>query len=198
MSFIFIWNKGMKCDTSSPLFQFKKSFKSYWVLIQRPNASRVSDLVPFRASTNKPSRLGSCESRHLGVQNLMVCVMPFRGQFGGVWTRVGSTYVWEWHPTFFFCWDFGLDLWPRTIWSCTIYAPGPYGPVLFIILKNILSQICSRTISEKHTAPGAYSKHAPGAVCILDMVLEHIWLKKFFQIINGPGQNGPEPYGPGP
>ena len=30
--------KRMKCDTSSPLFHFKKSFKSYWVLIQRPNA----------------------------------------------------------------------------------------------------------------------------------------------------------------
>ena len=36
--------------------------------------------------------------RHLGVQNLMVCVEPFRGQFGGVCTRVGSTYVWEWPP----------------------------------------------------------------------------------------------------
>ena len=38
-----------------------------------------------------------------------------------------------------------------------------------------------------YTAPGAYSKHAPGAVCISNMVLEHIWLKKFFQIIKGPG-----------
>ena len=38
---------------------------------------------------------------------------------------------------------------------------------------------------EKHTAPEAYIKHAPGAVCISDMVLEHIWLRKFFQIING-------------
>ena len=28
----------------------------------------------------------------------MVCVTPFRGQFGGVCTRVGSTYVWEWLP----------------------------------------------------------------------------------------------------
>ena len=47
---------------------------------------------------------------------------------------------------------------------------------------------------EKHTAPGAYSKHAPGAVCISNMVLEHIWLKKFFQIINGRGPCGPGPY----
>ena len=31
--------KKMKCDTSFPLFHFKKSFKSYWVLIQRPNAT---------------------------------------------------------------------------------------------------------------------------------------------------------------
>ena len=29
----------------------------------------------------------------------MVCVTPFRGQFGGVCTRVGSTYVWEWPPS---------------------------------------------------------------------------------------------------
>ena len=28
----------------------------------------------------------------------MVCVTPFRGWFGGVCTRVGSTYVWEWAP----------------------------------------------------------------------------------------------------
>ena len=28
----------------------------------------------------------------------MVCVMPFRGWFEGVCTRVGSTYVWEWAP----------------------------------------------------------------------------------------------------
>ena len=26
----------------------------------------------------------------------------------------------------------------------------------------------------------AYSKHAPGAVCISNMVLEHVWLGKFF------------------
>ena len=39
----------------------------------------------------------------------------------------------------------------------------------------------------KHTASGAYSKHAPEAVCILNMVLEHTWLRIFFQIINGPG-----------
>ena len=31
------------------------------------------------------------------------------------------------------------------------------------------------TIFEKHTAPGAYSKHAPGAVLMSNMVLEHIW-----------------------
>ena len=38
-----------------------------------------------------------------------------------------------------------------------------------------------------HTAPEAYSKHAPGAVCIPNMVLGHILLQKFFQIIYGPG-----------
>ena len=73
------------------------------------------------------------------------------------------------------------------------YGPGPlgpYGPGSLVILKNILNLICSRNIFEKHTAQRAYSEHAPGAVCILNMVLEHIWLRKFFQIINGP-----EPYG---
>ena len=28
----------------------------------------------------------------------MVCITPFRGWFGGVCTRVGSTYVWKWAP----------------------------------------------------------------------------------------------------
>ena len=38
-----------------------------------------------------------------------------------------------------------------------------------------------------HTAPGAYLLCAPRAVCILDMILEHIFeLKIFLQIINGP------------
>ena len=41
--------------------------------------------------------------------------------------------------------------WYWTTWSRTIYGPGP-----LIILKNILSQICSRTIFEINTAPGAY------------------------------------------
>ena len=86
-------------------------------------------------------------------------------------------------------WDFGLDLWPRS---------RTYGPVPIIILKNILSQICSRTISKKHTASEANIKHAPGAVCILNMVLVHIWLRKFFQVINGIGPYGPGAYGPGP
>ena len=74
--------KRMKCDTSSPLFLFKKSFKSYWVLIQRPNA--------FKGVY--------CEWCHLEVQTFMVCATPFRGQFGGVWIWVGSNYVWEWTP----------------------------------------------------------------------------------------------------
>ena len=59
--------------------------------------------------------------------------------------------------------------------------------------------LCSRAIFEKRTAPGKYSKHAPGAVCISNMVLEHI--RKYFPIINGPdwpGPYGPGPYWPGP
>ena len=43
-----------------------------------------------------------------------------------------------------------------------------------------------------------YSKHASGAVCISNMVLGHIWLRKLFQIINGPGQCGPGAYDPRP
>ena len=35
---------------------------------------------------------------------------------------------------------------------------GPYCPRLLIILRNILRQICSRAISKKHAASGAYSK----------------------------------------
>ena len=59
---------------------------------------------------------------------------------------------------------------------------------------NILSQ-CSRIVFEKHTAPGPCSKYAPGAVCIQIMLLEHIWLRIFFQIISDPGLHGPGPYG---
>ena len=63
------------------------------------------------------------------------------------------------------------------------YGPGPNFEEY--LKFNILDHIV------KHTAPGAYSKHAPGAVCISNMVLKHIWLKKFIQIINGPGPCGP-------
>ena len=72
-------------------------------------------------------------------------------------------------------------------------GPGSYGPGPLIILKDILSQICSRSIIWMHTAPGAYLLRAPGAVCISNMILEQMWLRIFFQIINDP-----EPYGPGP
>ena len=54
------------------------------------------------------------------------------------------------------------------------YGPGPYGPEALMIWKNVLSQICSRTIFEMHTALKAYCKHAHGAVCTQIMLLEHI------------------------
>ena len=60
-----------------------------------------------------------------------------------------------------------MTLPPQKKFPVTPLAPGP-------CLKKVH---CSRSIS----------KHAPGTVCILNMVLEHIWLKKFFQIINGTG-----------
>ena len=50
----------------------------------------------------------------------------------------------------------------------------PDGPGPLIILKNILSQICSRTIFKINTAPGACLLYDPGAVLISNMVLEHI------------------------
>ena len=65
------------------------------------------------------------------------------------------------------------------------YGPGPlepYGPGSLIILKNILSWICSMTIFEKHTALGAHSKHAPGAVCISNMVLSIFELENSFRL----------------
>ena len=71
--------------------------------------------------------------------------------------------------------DFGLDL--ASTYGPGPYGPGPlgpYGPGPLIILKNILSQICSRTIFEMHAAPGACLLYAPGAVCFSNMVLAHI------------------------
>ena len=45
--------------------------------------------------------------------------------------------------------------------SLGLYGPGPF---------------------MEHTATGAYSKHSPGAVCISNMVLEHIWLRNSFRL----------------
>ena len=78
------------------------------------------------------------------------------------------------------------------------YAPEPYGPGPLTIWKSIPSQICSRSIIWIHASLGACLLYAPGAVCILNMAREHIWLTIFFQIINGPGPYGPGVYGPGP
>ena len=77
----------------------------------------------------------------------------------------------------------------RTLWSWTIHN-----------LKEFLSHICSRTIFEMHThcsssmfaiftAPGALAclLYAPGAVCFSSMVLEHIYPRIFFKIVNGQG-----------
>ena len=60
---------------------------------------------------------------------------------------------------------------------------GQCPPGLMIInWKNFLNQICSRTIFEMHTAPRACLLYAPGAVCFLNMILEHIKLRMFFKI----------------
>ena len=93
------------------------------------------------------------------------------------------------------------------ILSSTFYpgqaGPGPYGahgpddPGSLIGWKNILSQICSRIIFKMHTAPRACGQYAQGAVYMQIMLLDHIWLRIFFQIINGPGPYSPGSYGPG-
>ena len=70
-----------------------------------------------------------------------------------------------------FC-DFGLDL---------PYAPGP-----LIIWKNFQSQICFRTIFEMHSVPGAYNRHDPRAVCLSNMVQQHIWLKYSVRLLMVP------------
>ena len=61
------------------------------------------------------------------------------------------------------------------------YGPGPlgpYGPGPLTILKNILSQICSRTIFEINTAPGA---------CLLAyMLLEQYAFQILFKYSPGP------------
>ena len=45
----------------------------------------------------------------------------------------------------------------------------------------IQEQLLECTLLQEHI-------NAPEAVCIFsNMILEHIWLKMFFQIINGPG-----------
>ena len=71
-------------------------------------------------------------------------------------------------------------------------APGPhgcglgtYGSGSLMIWKNILSHIRSRSITWMYTATGSCSKYAPGAACIQIMLLEHIWLRISFKIING-------------
>ena len=56
-----------------------------------------------------------------------------------------------------------------------------------MLQDHIWNQHCSMTIFEINTAPEAYSKHAPGAVLISNMLQEHIWLRIFFKIINGQG-----------
>ena len=70
-----------------------------------------------------------------------------------------------------------------------------YGLGPSIIWKNILSQMNTnnkKNITRMHTVPEAHLLLAPGAVCI--MILEHICLRKFFQInISGTGPVSPGP-----
>ena len=74
------------------------------------------------------------------------------------WTRLGMDRV--------LFWDLSLDLRSWIIWSWTIINLEEYSK------SNMLQDQF-----EIHTAPGAYSTYAPGAVCIQIMLLEHIWGK---------------------
>ena len=59
--------------------------------------------------------------------------------------------------------DFDLNLWSRTIWSWTINNLREFSK------SNMLQDHVGM-----HTTPGACLLYAPGAVCISNMVLEHI------------------------
>ena len=79
--------------------------------------------------------------------------------------------------SFFFFLTFSLDLWSRIMWSWTIE---PYGPGSLIILENILSKCVpgpylNSILLQEHIANMLLHY---GAVCISNMALEHIWLRK--------------------
>ena len=63
--------------------------------------------------------------------------------------------------------------WPRLIWSWTIRTLWSW---TFIILKNFLSQICSRTIFQMHTPPGAclLYRHWAGKTSYVSLAPEHV------------------------
>ena len=52
------------------------------------------------------------------------------------------------------------------------FGPGPYWTINNLEEYSKLNMLQYHI--EKHIAPEAYSKHAPGTVCISNMVLEHI------------------------
>ena len=80
--------------------------------------------------------------------------------------------------TILLLWDFELKLCFRNRCSrinCSVPGAGAW-----IIWSNILSPTYSRSMFWMHTAPGTYllyassSIYAPGALCIQNMLLEHI------------------------
>ena len=83
--------------------------------------------------------------------------------------------------------DFNLDLWPRTSWwSWTIW---------FWTINN-LEEHSKSNMLQKHYL-NAHCSRSMFATCswsnvFLNMVLEHIWLRIFFKIINGPVPHGPD------
>ena len=91
--------KRMKCDTSaSPLFQFKKSFKSYRSVNTETKRHLGINFKLGTIYTNTPLRVGFSWMTPFRGAKFDGVRYAIRGWFGGVCTRMGSTYLWEWAP----------------------------------------------------------------------------------------------------
>ena len=91
--------KRMKCDTSaSPLFQFKKSFKRYRSVNKETKRHLGINFELGTIYTNTPLRVGFSWMTPFRGAKFDGVRYAIRGWFGGVCTRVGSTYLWEWAP----------------------------------------------------------------------------------------------------
>ena len=92
----------------------------------------------------------------------MLCVTPFRGWFGGVCTRVGSTYMWEWAPRV------GSYQFEHQSGSSEKFEP----PLQLLILKSLvtlLHPICEPfpfTSGNSHPSLFIWIEHSRSWFCI--------------------------------